>query len=64
VESVVYRDGDRFYRGLVQGLDEEPRFRKVVMRYVMEPLEKEEIKDYIKHKLRETGAKTPIFASI
>jgi len=45
-------------------LDEEPRFRKVVMRYVMEPLEKEEIKDYIKHKLRETGAKTPIFASI
>ena len=50
---------------LMQRLDtvhSQPLNQRIVMRYVMEPLEKEEIKDYIEHKLREAGAKMPIFA--
>ena len=44
---------------LMQHLDtvhSQPLNQRIVMRYFMEPL------DYIEHKLREAGAKMPIFA--
>ncbi len=35
--------------------------QRIVMRYALEPLEKEEVKNYIGHHLQEAGAKHPLF---
>lgn len=39
----------------------QPLNQRIIMRYVMEPLEKEEIKEYIGYNLKEAGAKVPLF---
>ncbi len=49
---------------LMQRLDtvhSQPLNQRIIMRYVMEPLEKEEIKEYIGHSLKEAGASVPLF---
>lgn len=40
----------------------QPLNQRIIMRYVMEPLEKEEIRKYIEHSLEAAGASVPIFS--
>jgi len=40
----------------------QPLNQRIIMRYVMEPLEKEEVKEYIEHNLKGAGAVHPIFS--
>jgi type II secretory pathway predicted ATPase ExeA len=49
---------------LMQRLDvahAQPLNQRIIMRYVMEPLEKEEVREYIEHNLQAAGASMPIF---
>lgn len=39
----------------------QPLNQRIIMRYVMEPLEKEEIREYIEHHLQAAGASVPVF---
>jgi len=50
---------------LMQRLDtshSQPLNQRIIMRYAMEPLEKEEIKKYIEHNLKDAGARVPLFS--
>ena len=40
----------------------QPLNRRMIMRYVMEPLEKEEIREYVVYHLEDTGASVPLFS--
>lgn len=42
-------------------LHAQPLNQRIIMRYVMEPLEKEEIREYIEHNLQAAGASMPLF---
>lgn len=49
---------------LMQRLDtvhSQPLNQRIIMRYMIEPLEKEEVKEYIGHCLKEAGARVPLF---
>lgn len=40
----------------------QPLNQRMIMRYVMEPLEKEEIREYVVHHLEDAGASVPLFS--
>ncbi len=40
----------------------QPLNQRIVMRYVMEPLDKQESKEYVEHNLKEAGAKISLFS--
>jgi general secretion pathway protein A len=41
----------------------QPLNQRIIMRYVMEPLEKEEIREYVEHHLQAAGANVPLFTA-
>ena len=40
----------------------QPLNQRIIMRYMLEPLEKEEIKRYVEYHLQEAGARVPLFS--
>ena len=41
----------------------QPLNQRIIMRYVLEPLKKEEIQGYVEHHLKVAGASVPLFTA-